>query len=162
MPAGRYSSAGEYVRDLIQGDENRKADERLEILLLERLKGEGSPLTRQGWTAIRKEGSRASPRVITMFSRGDFSTYKLTVSASVSRDTHAVFGPRIAPIWISAEIPGVSCKAQIMLIERPRLRLSTSVTRVRVPRILSKSLRESPCCSIRNLIASIGPGGSMG
>lgn len=55
IAAGRYSSASEYVRDLIRGDEKRRAEERLEALLLEGLEGEESPLTRDDWTAIRKE-----------------------------------------------------------------------------------------------------------
>ena len=55
IAAGRYSSASEYVRDLIRGDEKRRAEERLEALLLEGLEGEESPLTREDWTAIRKE-----------------------------------------------------------------------------------------------------------
>ncbi len=40
IAAGRYTSASEYVRDLIRGDEKRKADERLDALLLEGLEGE--------------------------------------------------------------------------------------------------------------------------
>ncbi len=55
IAAGRFSSASEYVRDLIRGDEKRKTDERLQVLLLEGLEGEESPLTREDWTAIRKE-----------------------------------------------------------------------------------------------------------
>lgn len=43
------------MRDLIRGDEKRRAEERLEALLLEGLEGEESPLTRDDWTAIRKE-----------------------------------------------------------------------------------------------------------
>ena len=63
IAAGRYSSASEYVRDLIRGDEKRKVDERLEALLLEGLEGEESPLTREDWTAIRKEAlSRVAAR----------------------------------------------------------------------------------------------------
>jgi antitoxin ParD1/3/4 len=55
IAAGRYSSASEYVRDLIRGDEKRRAEERLEALLLEGLEGQETPLTREDWTAIRKE-----------------------------------------------------------------------------------------------------------
>ena len=63
IAAGRYSSASEYVRDLIRGDEKRRAEERLEALLLEGLKGEEAPLTREDWTAIRKEAlSRVAAR----------------------------------------------------------------------------------------------------
>jgi len=55
IAAGRYSSASEYIRELIREDEKRKAEERLEALLLEGLRGEESELTRDDWTAIRKE-----------------------------------------------------------------------------------------------------------
>jgi len=53
--AGRYSSASEYVRELIREDEKRKAEERLEALLLEGLQSEESPLTREDWASIRQE-----------------------------------------------------------------------------------------------------------
>src|ERR1019366_495069 len=47
-------------------------------------------------------------------------------------------------------------------MDRPRLRDRTSAIRVRVPIIFSRSFRVSPCCSIRNLMASTGSGGSIG
>ena len=63
IAAGRYSSASEYGRDLIRGDEKRRAEERLEALLLEGLEGQESPLTREDWTAIRNEAlSRVAAR----------------------------------------------------------------------------------------------------
>jgi len=52
---GRYSSASEYVRELIRADEKRKAEERLEGLLLEGLGGTETELTPADWKAIRKE-----------------------------------------------------------------------------------------------------------
>jgi antitoxin ParD1/3/4 len=52
---GRYSSVSEYIRDLIRDDEKRKAENRLEALLLEGLEGEDSELTRQDFDDIRKE-----------------------------------------------------------------------------------------------------------
>ena len=55
LASGRYSSVSEYVRDLIRQDERRKAEERLEALLLEGLQGEETELTREDWTAIRNE-----------------------------------------------------------------------------------------------------------
>jgi antitoxin ParD1/3/4 len=45
----------EYVRELIRADEKRKAEERLEALLLEGLRGEETALTRQDWQTIRQE-----------------------------------------------------------------------------------------------------------
>ena len=55
IASGRYSSASEYVRELIREDEKRKAEERLEALLLEGLQGEEAELTREDWSAIRNE-----------------------------------------------------------------------------------------------------------
>ena len=52
---GRYSSVSEYVRELIRADEKRKAEEKLETLLLEGLQGEEVPLTKSDWQAIKKE-----------------------------------------------------------------------------------------------------------
>lgn len=52
---GRYSSASEYVRELIRADERRKAEDQLEELLLEGLRGEETAFTRQDWQAIRQE-----------------------------------------------------------------------------------------------------------
>jgi antitoxin ParD1/3/4 len=55
IASGRYSSASEYVRELIRDDEKRKAEERLEALLLEGLSGEQSKLTRKDFADIRAE-----------------------------------------------------------------------------------------------------------
>ena len=52
---GRYSSASEYVRELIRADEKQKAGERLEALLLEGLSGEETALTPSAWQAIRAD-----------------------------------------------------------------------------------------------------------
>lgn len=52
---GRYSSASEYIRELIRDDEKRKAKERLETLLLEGLEGEETELTRADFDNIRKQ-----------------------------------------------------------------------------------------------------------
>jgi antitoxin ParD1/3/4 len=45
----------EYVRELIRRDEKQKTLEQLEALLLEGLSTEETELTREDWTAIRKE-----------------------------------------------------------------------------------------------------------
>jgi antitoxin ParD1/3/4 len=55
IASGRYSSASEYVRELIRDDEKRKAEERLEALLLEGLESAETELTRQDLSDIRKE-----------------------------------------------------------------------------------------------------------
>jgi len=53
--SGRYSSVSEYVRDLIRDDEKRKAQEKLEALLLEGIQsGEPTEMTRQDWDDIRR------------------------------------------------------------------------------------------------------------
>jgi len=55
IAAGRYSSASEYVRELIREYEKRKAEERLEALLLEGLAGDESEMTRGDWKDIREQ-----------------------------------------------------------------------------------------------------------
>jgi antitoxin ParD1/3/4 len=55
IAAGRYSSASEYVRELIRADERRKAEERLEALLLEGLQSAETELTPTDWSDIRQE-----------------------------------------------------------------------------------------------------------
>ncbi len=67
ISTGRYSSASEYVRELIRADEKRKAEELLEAKLLEGLSGAESELTAADWSAIRKEAlakveARKKPR----------------------------------------------------------------------------------------------------
>jgi antitoxin ParD1/3/4 len=55
IAAGRYSSASEYVRELIREDEKRTVEGRLEALLIEGLQGEETELTSADWKDIRKE-----------------------------------------------------------------------------------------------------------
>jgi len=55
IAAGRYSSASEYVRELIRNDEKRKAEEQLATLLREGLQSEETTLTDDDWKAIRAE-----------------------------------------------------------------------------------------------------------
>jgi len=55
ISTGRYSSASEYIRELIRADEKRKAEELLEAKLLEGLNSAESELTAADWTALRKE-----------------------------------------------------------------------------------------------------------
>jgi antitoxin ParD1/3/4 len=43
------------MRELIRADEKRKAEDRLEALLLEGLNGEETEFTKEDWNAIRKE-----------------------------------------------------------------------------------------------------------
>jgi antitoxin ParD1/3/4 len=56
IESGRYSSVSEYVRELIREDERRKAQEKLEGLLLEGLRGgPATAMTRKDWDEIRSE-----------------------------------------------------------------------------------------------------------
>ena len=57
VAGGRYSSASEYVRELVRADEKRKAREMLETMLLEGLAGPETP-----WTNEDMERIRASAR----------------------------------------------------------------------------------------------------
>ena len=52
---GRYSSASEYVRELIRADEKRKAEEQLEAKLLEGLSTAETELTPTDWRLIRAD-----------------------------------------------------------------------------------------------------------
>ena len=55
IATGRYSSASEYVRELIRADEKHKAEDQLEARLLEGLNSAETELTPADWTAIRQE-----------------------------------------------------------------------------------------------------------
>jgi antitoxin ParD1/3/4 len=55
IAAGRYSTASEYVRELIRNDEKQKAEEQLSTLLREGLQSKETVLTRDDWKAIRAE-----------------------------------------------------------------------------------------------------------
>jgi antitoxin ParD1/3/4 len=52
---GRYSSVSEYVRELIRADEKRKAEDRLEAMLLEGLDSPETELKPSDWADIRKQ-----------------------------------------------------------------------------------------------------------
>lgn len=51
---GGYSTASEYVRDLVREAQRRDAQQRLEALLLEGLSSEASELTADDWEEIRR------------------------------------------------------------------------------------------------------------
>jgi antitoxin ParD1/3/4 len=64
IASGRYSSASEYIRELIRFDEKRRAQERLEGLLLEGLGSPAGEMAARDWselkkTAAGKRGKRA-------------------------------------------------------------------------------------------------------
>jgi antitoxin ParD1/3/4 len=57
--SGRYGTVSEYVRELIREDEKRKAQEKLETLLLEGLQsGKPTEMTRKDWAEIRGEAMK--------------------------------------------------------------------------------------------------------
>lgn len=52
---GGYGTASEYFRELVRNDQKRKAQERLEVLLLEGLNsGTATGITAQDWQDIRQ------------------------------------------------------------------------------------------------------------
>jgi antitoxin ParD1/3/4 len=55
ISTGRYSSASEYIRELIRFDEKRKAEEQLAAMLLAGLATPEVALTEADWKAIRAE-----------------------------------------------------------------------------------------------------------
>ena len=69
VTAGDYSSASEYMRELVRADQKRNAKEQLERTLLESLlEGEPQEATPEFWSTLRSElGKRTRAR------RGDAS-----------------------------------------------------------------------------------------
>jgi len=56
VTAGEYSSASEYVRELIRSDQRRKAEEHIDALLLEGLdSGAPIPLTQDDWDEKKRK-----------------------------------------------------------------------------------------------------------
>lgn len=52
---GSYGTASEYFRELVREDQKRKAQERLEDLLLQRLeRGNSAPLTKEDLNSVRR------------------------------------------------------------------------------------------------------------
>ncbi len=63
VAGGRYSSASEYVRELIRADERRQAQDTLEGALLRGLASPEAPLDAEDWSAIHTEAvSRVAAR----------------------------------------------------------------------------------------------------
>jgi antitoxin ParD1/3/4 len=58
-----YSSASEYVRELVRRDLQREAIEKVDTLLLEGLKsGPATPMTENDWQGLRRIASRPPKR----------------------------------------------------------------------------------------------------
>lgn len=52
---GSYGTASEYFRELVREDQKRKAQERLEAVLVQRLEsGKSAPLSKADWTDVRR------------------------------------------------------------------------------------------------------------
>ena len=63
---GGYSSVSEYVRELIRADQKRKAEERIDALLLEGLaSGESLPVTSEYWETKKRRLTERMGRAIT-------------------------------------------------------------------------------------------------
>ena len=63
---GGYSSASEYVRDLIRADQKRKAEERIDALLLEGLdSGQPIPVTPEYWEEKKRKLTARLGKAIT-------------------------------------------------------------------------------------------------
>ena len=56
VAGGRYGSVSEYVRQLIQADQERAAESELETLLMEGLASDETPMTAADWADIRQQG----------------------------------------------------------------------------------------------------------
>ncbi len=56
VTAGGYSSASEYVRELIRADQKRKVEDRIDALLLEGLdSGQPIPVTQEYWDEKKRK-----------------------------------------------------------------------------------------------------------
>jgi antitoxin ParD1/3/4 len=63
---GEYSSASEYVRDLIRADQKRRAEERIDALLLEGLdSGQPIPVTPEYWEEKKRKLAERLGKAIT-------------------------------------------------------------------------------------------------
>ncbi len=66
IASGRYGSVSEYMRELIRHDEKRKAQERLEGLLLDGLNSSVSEMLPKDWDKLRnrvlKRRAKRSPK----------------------------------------------------------------------------------------------------
>ena len=58
-----YGNVSEYVRGLLRAEQARRAEAKLELLLLEGLaSGKDIPLTPEFWSELRKEAARIATR----------------------------------------------------------------------------------------------------
>ena len=65
VAAGGYGNTSEYIRELIRIDQKRKAEERLEALLLKGLESPSKQMTRADWAELKRrvtERQKKKPR----------------------------------------------------------------------------------------------------
>ena len=63
MDARGYSTASEYVRDLLRREQERAARARVDDHLTDAINsGESTPMTRRDWDRIRREGLKRARR----------------------------------------------------------------------------------------------------
>jgi antitoxin ParD1/3/4 len=62
LQEGRYSSASEFMRELIREEEKRWKEDRLEAFLLEGMEGPSTPMTKQDWVDIRAEAKAGAEK----------------------------------------------------------------------------------------------------
>lgn len=55
VSSGGYSSASEYVRELVRAEQKRQAKEKLELELIEAMKSPAEEATPEYWARLRKE-----------------------------------------------------------------------------------------------------------
>ena len=59
VKGGSYGNVSEYIRELIRQDQKRRAEERLEALLVEGLNsGNAGPMTRKNWDELKRKVAR--------------------------------------------------------------------------------------------------------
>jgi antitoxin ParD1/3/4 len=54
VAAGGYGTASEFIRDLLREAQRRKAQAKVDALLLEGLQSEASEMTRADWSALKR------------------------------------------------------------------------------------------------------------
>src|SRR5262249_44922643 len=83
---GGYSSASEYVRELIRADQKRKVEERIDALLLEGLdSGEPIPVTPEHWEGKKGKLAERLGKAITPQCPGSIRSYGLPIGTSTVR-----------------------------------------------------------------------------
>lgn len=97
--SGRYSSVSEYVRELIRDDEKRKAQNRIEALLLEGLQsGEATEMTPRTGPISEQRPSGNSKRAKPESRSSRVATLRKQASAKRDRIEHSAWAAEHADI----------------------------------------------------------------